>query len=394
MFLILLMAWLVAAGPLLALTVFSVEVLTGLRLPSRVPLPDRAGQGDVAVLIPAHNEASGIVATIEGLRAIAPERCRILVVADNCQDNTAALARSAGAEVVERDNLEERGKGYALSFGRSVLAANPPATVVVVDADAALAPGSIEHLCRVTDTGYPAQALNLLTPDLAAPALVQISNFAFLVKNLVRGRALGRIGCCTLLTGSGMAFPWALFATAPLASGDITEDLALGIAMTRANTGARLVEQAAVRSGAASVEASVGQRRRWEHGFLASATRHALPLLLEGLSRGSRSSIAFALHLMVPPLALLLFASLGALLLLLVVGALSGLWAPAIALGIMVAVALGLTAIAWLAYGRGTLAFGALLQAPLYVFWKLPLYARFLVNRETSWQRTKREGDD
>ena len=40
----------------------------------------------------------------------------IFVVADNCTDQTAKVARSAGAVVYERTNPEKRGKGYALEF--------------------------------------------------------------------------------------------------------------------------------------------------------------------------------------------------------------------------------------------------------------------------------------
>ena len=52
--------------------------------------------------------------------------------------------------------------------------------------------------------------------DLSAPPLVQISSFAMLVKNRVRSQGMVRMGGAALLTGTGMAFPWPLFADAPL----------------------------------------------------------------------------------------------------------------------------------------------------------------------------------
>lgn len=393
MILIYTFAWLIAAAPILALAIYSVEVAAGLKKVSASTEKD-AHPGTVAILVPAHNEAAGIAVTVAGLLAVAPPGTRLLVVADNCDDNTAELARAAGAEVVERFDKDLLGKGYALDFGCSILAQNPPATVIVVDADGALAPGSVEHLAHVAEQGVPAQAVNLLYPDRNAPALVQISNFAFLIKNLVRSRGLGRLGRCALLTGQGMAFPWRLFAAAPLASADITEDLGLGIALIRNGVSARLVEQAVVRSQAASLEGSATQRRRWEHGFLTSALRHALPLLLAGVKQGSRSMISLGLHLLVPPLALLLTLSGGVLALLLVVGAIFGVWLPAGLLATAIVVTLVLTAVAWLRFGQETLTLSALLQAPWYVIWKLPLYLRFLVNRETRWQRTQRKGED
>ena len=84
--------------------------------------------GRVAVLVPAHNESVNVLPTIACLRRQLGARDRLLVIADNCQDDTAELARAAGAEVVERQHAELRGKGYALAFGVDHLRAAPCAT--------------------------------------------------------------------------------------------------------------------------------------------------------------------------------------------------------------------------------------------------------------------------
>ena len=73
---------------------------------------------------------------------------RLLVVADNCTDHTAAVARAAGAEVLERRDAERRGKGYALAAGVDTLRAGPPDVVVIVDADCRPAAGAIDRLVR------------------------------------------------------------------------------------------------------------------------------------------------------------------------------------------------------------------------------------------------------
>jgi hypothetical protein len=157
---------------------------------------------------------------------------------------------------------------------------------------------------------------------------------------------------------------------------------------------ARLVEQAVVLSDAAAFEASAQQRQRWEHGFLTNALRHALPLLGAGVRGKSRAMIALGLHLLVPPLALLMILSVATLAMLLGVGLIWSVWAPAIALGALLGVAMILTVATWWCYGREMVGMKALIQVPLYVLWKLPLYARFLVKRETSWHRTRRAGEE
>ena len=59
----------------------------------------------VAVIIPAHNESAGIVPTIEDIKPQLKPGDRLIVVADNCTDDTAAVASSAGAEVIPRNDL-------------------------------------------------------------------------------------------------------------------------------------------------------------------------------------------------------------------------------------------------------------------------------------------------
>ncbi len=82
--------------------VLLVQVLAAV-LPTRVDdLQTRptASRAHVAVLVPAHDEAAGIGATLRAIQAQLAPGDRVLVVADNCSDDTAALARSADAEVV------------------------------------------------------------------------------------------------------------------------------------------------------------------------------------------------------------------------------------------------------------------------------------------------------
>jgi hypothetical protein len=50
--------------------------------------------------------------------------------------------------------------------------------------------------------------------------------------------------------------------------------------------------------------------------------------------------------------------------------------------------------LAWVNEGRSVLSAGALLQAPLYVLWKLPIYLKLLTGRRSGWARTRREGEN
>ena len=317
---------------------------------------------------------------------------RVLVVADNCSDDTARLARAAGAEVIERSDAEHRGKGYALAFGVDHLDPNPPDIVIVIDADCRLTPGSIDALVqRAVETQRPVQADYVLTPTERSP-ISMISALAFLVRNRVRPRGLRRLGQPCHLDGTGMAFPWSVVRAAPDLGANIVEDLAMGIELAMLGHEPLLCIEAGVRSELPSEQGvAMQQRRRWEHGHLATLLRSGPRLIGEGILRRRPGLIALGADLIVPPLALLvglLVLVLGAAgVLALIGGPMFPSWIAAIALGL---VGLGV-AIGWARYGRETIPFRYLLLVPLYVAWKVPLYVSFLFGRrEREWRRTER----
>lgn len=386
-------AWLLAIPLCALLGYLMLELAMGLSSLRPTVGVDRAKAPSSVILVPAHNEAADIGRTVEGLRLAAPA-VRILVVADNCTDNTAQLARAAGAEVTERLDLNQRGKGFAVAFGREALRSDPPQAVLVIDADCALAPGSAARLAAITVLlGQPVQATNLLLARADAAPLVRISNFAMMIKNLVRARGLMRLGNGALLFGTGMAFPWPLFERLPLATADAVEDLQMGLWLAAQGIPVTLDDQSLVTSLAASVEDSRGQRSRWEHGFLQTAAQQAVPLLIAGICQRSRLLGALGAHLLIPPLAFLVLISVAMLALTALLCALSGSWTPLWIAGLAFVGVSVLLLIAWWREGREILPFTALLSTPLYVLWKIPIYLRFVTNRQSGWNRTPREGE-
>lgn len=346
----------------------------------------------VVVMVPAHDEAAGIGATLVDVQSQLGPNDRILVVADNCNDDTAQLARSAGAEVIERLDDERRGKGYALTHGIEHLTPNPPDVLIVVDADCRLSPGSIDALVRnAVETNRPIQADYVLQPTNRSP-ISMISALAFLVRNRVRPRGLRRLNQPCQLDGTGMAFPWTVIRTAPGLGPSIVEDLTMGIELALLGHEPLFCIDAGVRSDLpGSRRAAMQQRRRWEHGHLATLLHQGPRLLREGVVQRRLGLIAMGADLIVPPLALLV----GLLVLVLAVaiglvffgGSTAPLWIAGSALAI---VGLGV-GIGWARYGRKAVPFRYLLLVPVYLIWKVPLYLSFLVGRrERGWKRTER----
>ena len=192
------------------------------------------------------------------------------MIADNCSDDTAAVAAAAGAQVIERHDPQQRGKGFALDFGVRQLSQRPPQVLIIVDADCEVASGCIQRLASLCAArGRPIQGRYRMNLPAAAGALRRIAQFAWLVRNEVRPRGLARVGLPCQLMGSGMAFPWHMVAGGRLASGHLVEDLKLGLELAQAGSAPLFCPDALVSSVfPASAAGVASQRRRWEHGHL------------------------------------------------------------------------------------------------------------------------------
>jgi cellulose synthase/poly-beta-1,6-N-acetylglucosamine synthase-like glycosyltransferase len=382
----------VLVAPVAVLTgFFAFEVFVGLRPLRSIESPEGPGISTV-IVIPAHDEEAVIERTVRDTMREAGTAAPLLIVADNCTDGTAELARAAGATVLERNDRERRGKGFALAAARAHLRGDAPRVLIVLDADCRIDAASVRALMSfAARTALPCQAVNLLAPDLTAGPLVQMSSFAFMIKNLVRQRALQRLAGRAHLTGTGMALPWPIFEQANLGGANIVEDLALGLELAERSAPPVLVEQATVWSPAASAGGTLVQRRRWEGGFLATTLKTAPRALVRSIRRADARGFCAALDLCIPPLALLVMLN-GIVFVLAVVAVLAGgaAW-PAIvqvAIGIVAAFAVGL---AWLREGRRFASAATLLRLPFYVLWKLPMYVG-LARRGApkDWLRTGR----
>ena len=355
---------------------FAAEVVAGVRRTRRRAWP--ISSATAVIVVPAHDEAAVIRETLRSLKSALSGGMRVLVVADNCEDETAALARESGVEVLERHDLQLRGKGHALAFAADYLRPNPPDVLVVLDADCETDAASLRALvdCAAA-TGRPCQAVYLIRPDCNATPVVQLSTFAFMLKNLVRQRGLQTLAGRAHLTGTGMAMPFQLFQPSPEVRASVVEDLALGLELAQAGHSPQLVNDAFVWSSASTEQGTLTQRRRWEGGFLGTALPHSLRearLALHGRPR----LLLVALDLMVPPLALFAMLNVAFLMGTALLTWISGAaWWPVLTQVSLLALAVGAVLVAWITEGRGYISLGVLARLPLYVLWKLPMYLGF-----------------
>jgi cellulose synthase/poly-beta-1,6-N-acetylglucosamine synthase-like glycosyltransferase len=386
----------VLSVPMFLAAIFFAEVLAGsyaLRR-GRFAVPEKIPPHRIAVLIPAHNEGRNILPTLGDAQAELEPHDRLLVVADNCSDETAEVARAAGAEVVVRNDLARRGKGYALEFGVKYLAIDPPDVVIVMDADCRIERGSVRKLSEsVMASGRPAQALYLMLCPENAPNPVSASEFAWRIKNWLRPIGLRLVGLPSQLFGTGMAFPFAALSASNLGNSRLAEDTVLGLELAAAGKPARLVSEAKVISY--FPVSSVGmktQRERWEKGHLENIFGLAPGFFLMALRDRNLDLAVLALDLAVPPLSLLFMLLLACLPLAgiaLLLGAGAAAFAvPACGLLLMIAA----TVMAWQAVGRDILPAKCLFSLPLLALQKLGLYRNVASGKASSaWVRTDRQ---
>lgn len=377
--------------------VFCLQVLTAcINRPSgRVESTylDVSGAIPTAViLMPAHNEEKVIALTLASLQGLSSS-FRVLVVADNCNDQTAALAKDAGAMVVERSSANLRGKGYALQHGLDHLKAHPPEVVIVLDADCTTSAADMHRLALACQQlARPVQGIYLMRAPQGSAIGLRVAEFAWLVKTMVRPLGWQTWGGTSQLMGSGFALPWAVAEQLNLASGHIVEDMKLTFDLAEQRQAPVLTTDSRVFSTfpAAGV-AQDAQRRRWEHGHLSMVLTDVPKALMRSLESGNTQLLAVALDLLVPPLSLLVLA-LAALAMLAVFQLV--FWTPSIAALVALIMAFTMAVsvlLAWSRWGRHALSGTDLLGIPGFVLRKLGVYVGFIKRRETNWTRTDRD---
>jgi 1,2-diacylglycerol 3-beta-glucosyltransferase len=347
------------------------------------------------IIVPAHNEETGIEQTVHSLRTLdyPSEMFRIVVIADNCSDRTAELAREAGAIVVERFDQVQRGKGYALALAyEKILAEGFAQAVVVVDADTVVSRNLLSAFSRRFDEGAQAAQAEYAVPSGAESWRSRLMVVAFTLFHAVRSSARERLGLSAGLRGNGMAFAVELLRRIPSRAYSIVEDVEYGCAIGLEGVRVVYAEDAVVLSEMPSTgTAARSQRERWEGGRM-QLVREYVPILLKrGLSRGSGVMLDLAADLLVPPLSTLGIANVLGL----------GVSAVAYASGrttgaLVVSWAVSFLAlVAYVVRGAVMARVGPrvildLAWAPVYAVWKITLMFRRRRNPRSEWVRTER----
>ena len=345
----------------------------------------------IAVMVPAHNEGSGLLPTLNDIKHQLRTNDRVLVIADNCTDDTASVAASAGAEVAIRSDALKIGKGYALDWGMKYLSSAPPDVVIIIDADCRVQPNAIDRLAYVCQKlNRPAQALYLMTSLPESAINHQVAEFAWRLKNLVRPLGLRALGLPCQLMGTGMAFPWSVIQLADLANGSIVEDLKLGLELASAGYPPKFEPLAVVTSTfPATAQGSESQRHRWEQGHIQLIKNQLPKLMWQACRNANLGLLALLVDLSVPPISL--FGLVSVALVILSTPLMSISFAPLAINAVCFGMIFLATLVTWAAYGRDILPPKAFILIIRYGFAKIRLYKAVIFGRRISrWIRADR----
>ncbi len=369
--------------------IFLVQVLASFFSKKNQSTLSTANRPSIAILMPAHNEALVIEESIRSISSQLNSNDQFIVVADNCSDDTAKIASNHGATVLERKNMVARGKGYALDYGLNYLKSSPPEVVIIIDADCIVGTNAIDLLAKeCIKTKRPVQALYLMESQPNPSLKARIATFAWHVKNKVRPMGFHALGLPCQLMGTGMAFQWGDINQVSLASGHIVEDMKLGADLAQHNKAPVFLPIALVTSiFPPSDSATKTQRARWEHGHLIVILNELPKLMLSAIRTKNIQMLGMACDLLVPPIAMLTLLCLITLVLSILFGDdTNRVLAFALVISLVFSV---LTA--WIGYGRQIISFRQLCYAPIYALMKIPLYLKFIFNRQVEWVRSKRD---
>jgi cellulose synthase/poly-beta-1,6-N-acetylglucosamine synthase-like glycosyltransferase len=344
-----------------------------------------------AVVIPAHNEETSIKGCVQSLF----ESCShaagvvadIFVIADNCSDCTAEIARLTGAIVLERTNLLDVGKGHALYYAFSHLLELGYNGVMVVDADTQVSVNFIADTTAALEGGSDAVQARYLVSNANDTNRTRLMSFALRAFNVVRPLGRDNLGLSCGIFGNGFGLSSRTLLKVPYLASSLVEDLEYHLSLVRSGRSVRFLNDVVVLAEMPiRTKAIKSQRSRWEGGRLRMLFAHGPSLLLDVLT-GKLHCLEPLLELLLLPLAfhtLLVLVTLSSRVPLVHdVGIIAGL----IVVGhLAVTIAIG---------GEFWSDLSALVTVPGYVLWKIWLVPSVVLSARAKkrWVRTDRNAE-
>ncbi|MBR5155860.1 MAG: glycosyltransferase family 2 protein [Clostridia bacterium] len=251
-----------------------------------------AKENTFALIVAAHNEESVIAELVSSLKALdyPGDKFEIFVVADNCTDKTAELAKEQGAIVLERFDTQRRGKGYAMEFAFEHIFSldREYEYICIFDADNIVKNDFLRQMNNKINEGYRAVQGYLDSKNPTDNWLTFSYSLWYWINNRMSQLARENLDIGCRLGGTGFAVESALIkkygwgATCLAEDTEFTLKLALNDIKVGWAHGAVVYDEKPTLLGT-----SIHQRKRWMQGLSEVATRYVKPLLQKGFKEKS-----------------------------------------------------------------------------------------------------------
>jgi GT2 family glycosyltransferase len=337
------------------------------------------------VVVPSHNEELSIARCVASLAAATGSAQDVIVVAHNCSDRTAEIARLAGARVEVLNDPSLAGKGHALAHGFAAAFHRFGAdAVMIVDADSTVSSNiTVEAARRLAYS--PVVQCRYQVRNYSATWRTGMTALAFLGINVVRPRGRDRLGLSCGIFGNGFAMRKQVLEDVAYDAHSIVEDMEFHLALVSRGYKVRFVNDAVVLGDMPlSAKTSASQHSRWEGGRLRLLSDWGPRLAAKVLS-GRLALAELLIDLLGLPLALEVFAL--CILLLFPDPAARSYVAAAFSIVLLhLAVVVGVSP----EPGRSL---RTLLQAPAYLFWRVTKLSSVVraSGKDAAWVRTTRD---
>lgn len=258
-----------------------------------------------ALIVAAHNEEVVIANLVESLKHLDyPKHLYdIFVIADNCTDKTAQIAREAGANVFERFNKEKRGKGYALEwmFDKIFKMKTQYDGIGVFDADNLVDKNFLKEMNNKMCEGYKVVQGYIDTKNPQDSWITESYAIAFTSANRMFQLARNNIGLSAQIGGTGFIISTKSLRELGWGATCLTEDLEFSCKLILNGEKVGWAHDAIIYDEKPlTLKASWSQRKRWMQGFADVATRYGMKLFKKAIKERNWVALDCTIYVMQP----------------------------------------------------------------------------------------------
>ncbi|MFW2487042.1 glycosyltransferase family 2 protein [Clostridium chromiireducens] len=264
-----------------------------------------------ALLIAAHNEEVVIGSLIESMLKLdyPKDMYDVFVIADNCTDNTAKIAKGYGVNVCERFAKDKRGKGYALEWMFSKLFAMEKQydAIAIFDADNLVHKDFLKEINSKMGEGYKVVQGYIDSKNPEDSWIAASYSIAFWTQNRMYQLARANVGLSNQIGGTGFAIETATLKKLGWGATCLTEDLEFTCKLVLNGEKVGWAHDAIIYDEKPlKLKQSWSQRKRWMQGFADVASRYFFKLLMKSIVQRKFYMFDCAIYVLQPFVTLLI----------------------------------------------------------------------------------------